>query len=66
MTAAQSHIATCIRDTARFLAQEASEAGLVTLAYLLDMTAMEAEEAHLGAAAAAAESTRSDPLSDAA
>jgi hypothetical protein len=45
MTAAQLQIANCIRDTARYLAQEASEAGLVTLAYLLEMTAMEAADA---------------------
>lgn len=45
MTTAQLQIACCIRDTARYLAQEASEAGLETLAYLLEMTALEAAEA---------------------
>jgi hypothetical protein len=45
MTAEQSQVACCIRDTARYLAQDASEAGLLTLAYLLEMTAMEAEAA---------------------
>jgi hypothetical protein len=42
-----SQLANRIRDLTQSLADEAHEAGLATLAYLLEMTAMEAAEASL-------------------
>lgn len=44
MTVEQINLATCIHDTAAQLALEANKAGLATLAYLLEMTALEAAE----------------------
>jgi hypothetical protein len=47
MAVSASQLASRIRDLTQSLADEAHEAGLATLAYLLEMTAMEAAEASL-------------------
>jgi hypothetical protein len=47
MSISASQLACRIRDLTQSLADEAHEAGLATLAYLLEMTAMEATEASL-------------------